>query len=185
MAAEKKDAGLNTGTEAHHGTPAGGAFPPFNTETFAPQLIWLTITFVALYYLLSRVALPRIGEVIEERSDRIQRDLDTASRLKGETDKALAAYEQALADARANANQIANDTRAKLNAEVEAERTRVETEINAKLADAETRINETRAKALASVNDIAGDVAGSVVEQLIGGKTTPDEIRQALASGNT
>ena len=140
------------------------------------------ITFIALYYMMSRIALPRIGEVIEERNDRIQRDLDAAERLKDETDKALAAYEQALADARTNANQIASDTRAKLNAEVEAERTRVEGELNAKLSDAEERISATRSKAMASVNEIASDVAASVVAKLIGKDATADEIRQALAA---
>ncbi len=182
MAAEKpNDAQHHTGTEAPGGHSAV-VFPPFNTDTFAPQLIWLTITFVALYYLMSRVSLPRIGEVIEERNDRIQRDLDAAERLRDETDKALAAYEQALADARTNANQIASDTRAKLSAEVDAERARLETELGTKLADAETRISATRTKAMASVNEIASDVAASVVAKLIGKDASADEIRQALSS---
>ncbi len=182
MATENpNDEQLHTGTEAAGGSSAV-VFPPFNTDTFAPQLIWLTITFIALYYMMSRISLPRIGEVIEERNDRIQRDLDAAERLKDETDKALAAYEQAFADARTNANQIASDTRAKLSAEVEAERIRVEDELNAKLADAEQRIAATRSKAMASVNEIAGDVAASVVAKLIGKDASADEIRQALAS---
>ena len=76
----------------------GGAkvFPPLDPATFVPQLVWLAIAFGLLYLLLSRVALPRVGEVIEERADRIRRDLDQAEKLKAETEGALAAYEQAL-----------------------------------------------------------------------------------------
>ena len=93
---------------------AKSGLPQLNVADFAPQLIWLALTFGLLYLIMSRVALPRIGEVIEERSQRIQRDLDEAERLKGETEKALGAYEQALAEARAKAQGIAKETRDKL-----------------------------------------------------------------------
>ena len=167
----------NTGTEAH----GGGNFPPFNPETFAPQLIWLALTFAALYYVLSRKALPRIADVLEERANRIKRDLDAAERLKGETDTALAAYEKALGDAKTNASGIAKDTRAKLSADVEREKASVDAQMNAKVAEAETRIAATKTKALASVNDIAASTAAAIVSQLIGHDATPDEVKRALA----
>ncbi len=174
---------VHTSTEAHGGDGhGGGAFPPFNAETFAPQLIWLLICFVALYVLMSRVALPRIGEVLEERSDRVQRDLSTAERLKSETDEALEQYEQALADARSNAGQIAKETRERLAAETDGERKKVEAELEAKLQDAEKRIDETRSKALGSVDEIATDVASSVVSKLIGVDISADEVRKAVAA---
>lgn len=95
---------------AHEAAAAGEkkqGLPQLNANDFAPQLFWLAITFALLYVIMSRVALPRIGSVLEERKDKIQRDLATAERLKGETEKALEAYEKALADARANAAAIA------------------------------------------------------------------------------
>lgn len=157
-----------------------GGLPQLNVTDFAPQLFWLALTFVLLYFIMSRVALPRVGEVIEERRDRIQRDLDTAERLKGDTEKALAGYEKALTDARTNASGIARETRDKLTAEVDKERAKVETEIAKKLADAETRITATKSKALASVNEIAAETAGEVVAKLLGTAASPDEIHKAL-----
>src|SRR3974390_416110 len=102
---DAKPAGHSAAPAAHaqvaHEQAGGVKFPPFQTETFAPQLIWLAITFVTLYVMLSRVVLPRIAGVIEGRQARIRRDLEQAERLKTETDQAIASYEAALADARA------------------------------------------------------------------------------------
>lgn len=164
--------------------PSAGApdvFPPFDPSTFAKQLFWLALSFGALYFLMARIALPRIGEVIEERRDRIQRDLDEAARLKAETDAALKAYEQSLADARGKAQGLAKETRDKLAAETEAERHRVEAELNAKLAETEKRIGETKTRALSSVDEIAVSTATDIVSMLTGKSVTADEVRQALA----
>jgi F-type H+-transporting ATPase subunit b len=124
--------------------------------------------------------LPRVGEVIEERSDRITRDLAQAEKLKGDTEEALANYEQALGEARAKAGAIAKTMRDKLTAEVDKERGKVEAQIAAKLAEAENRIGETKTKALASVGDIASEVAGVIVTRLIGKEVTKDEVKRAL-----
>lgn len=156
--------------------------PQLKPENFAPQLFWLAITFALLYLIMSRVALPRIGSVIEERRDRIDRDLATAERLKGETEKALETYEKSLADARANASAIARETRETLAASVETERKAVEAQLAKKLADAEGRIAATKTKALESVADIAGDTAAEIVSRLTGQSVSKDEAIRAIAS---
>lgn len=147
---------------------AKSGLPQLNAPDFAPQLIWLAISFAVLYFLLSRFALPRIGEVIEKRQQRIQRDLDEARRLKLETEKALASYEEALATAKAKAGTIAKDTREKLVAEVEQQRQSVERQLAKTLADAETRIAKTRADAMSQVDQIAGETAAAIVDRLVG-----------------
>ena len=163
---------------AHEGE--SGGLPQLNPNDFAPQLIWLAITFVVLYFILARVALPRIGEVIEERRDRVQRDLDAAERFKKETDAALAAYERALAEAHAKASAMAKDMRDKLAAETDRERASVEGQLSAKLADAEARIAATKTKALSSVNEIAAETASAVVSKLLGEDVSPAEIKKVL-----
>ena len=146
----------------------------------APQLIWLTLTFVALYVLMSKVALPRIAEVVEGRRERIQGDLDAAERLKGETEKALAAYEQAHADARAKASGIAKETRDRLAAETEKERGRVDTLINVKLAEAESSIAATK-KRRSPASTTSRPTCRLLVAKLLGSNPAPDEVRKALA----
>ncbi|ACE99469.1 F0F1 ATP synthase subunit B [Rhodopseudomonas palustris] len=162
------------GTTAH--TEAGGGhkapFPPFQQETFASQLVSLAIAFVALYLIVSKIALPRVGGVIEERQKTIDGDLAAAQKLKGEADDALKAYEAELADARARAQAIGAETREKLNAQAEAERKTLEQRLAAKLADAEKTIATTRTAAMGNVRNIASDAASAIVQQLAG--VTPD-----------
>jgi F-type H+-transporting ATPase subunit b len=170
----------NVGTAAPGGGGQLKVFPPLDASTFAPQLVWLAITFGLLYLLLKRIVLPRVGEVIEERGDRIKRDLAQAEKLKSDTEQALANYEKALADARAQAGSIAKGMRDKLTAEVDKERAKVEAQIAAKVAEAESRIIDTKSKALASVGDIAGEIAGAIVARLIGKEVSKDEVQRAL-----
>lgn len=158
----------------------GKVFPPLDPNTFAPQLIWLALTFGLLYVILKRVALPRIGEVIEERRDRIKRDLEQAERLKVETEQALATYEAALADARAKAGAVAKEARDKLNAEIEAEKAKVDAQIAQQLAEAEASIAQTKSKALASVEEISADVATAIISRLLGREVSRDEVKKAL-----
>lgn len=154
--------------------------PQLDFATFMPQLVWLAITFAGLYLLMERVALPRIGGVIEQRRSKIADDLDAAQSLKYETDKAIAAYEQALADARAKAHAIAQETRDKLNAEVEAERSKIDAEIAQKVTDAEKAIAATKAQAMKDVRKIAGDVAGDIVSLLTGTKVAKAAVTKAV-----
>src|SRR3990172_12154868 len=124
-----------TGSTGHPSTGHAKVFSPLDAGTFVPQLVWLALTFGLLYLLLKRFALPRVGEVIEERRDRIQRDLEKAEKLKAETEQALATYEAALAEARAKGNAIAKTMREELSAEVEKERAAVDARIAQNLAD--------------------------------------------------
>jgi F-type H+-transporting ATPase subunit b len=168
------------GTAVPDGAAHAKVFPPLDPATFVPQLVWLAIAFGLLYLLLSRVALPRVGEVIEERADRIRRDLEQAEKLKAETAGALAAYEQALAEARSKAGGIIKTMRDGLTAEVDKERARVEAQIAQKVAEAEARIEQTKSRALASVNDIATETAGAIVKKLIDADVSKDELQKAL-----
>ena len=163
--------------EAHK---SSGGLPQLDPSHFEPQLFWLAVTFVLLFFIMARIALPRVGEVIDERRDRIKRDIEAASRLKAETDKALADYEKALADARANASGIAKQTREALGAETEVERQRVDTQIAAKIAEADKRIAATKTKAIGAIGEVAADTARAVVSKLIGQDVSPDEVKKVL-----
>ena len=134
---------------------------------------------------MARVALPRIGSVLEERRDRIASDLDRAEQLKKKTEETIAAYEQSIAEARANAHGIVQGMRDKLNAEIARERADVEKLIAEKITEAETRITASKAAALSHVNEVASDTAGGIVQRLIGGRVTKADVTEAVGKALT
>jgi F-type H+-transporting ATPase subunit b len=167
---------------AHTEAPGGHTvFPPFQRDTFPSQLFWLAISFVLLYVLMAKVALPRIGAIFAERSKRIGDDLKAAEDFKEKSDAAHAAYEKALADARSRAQSIAADTREKQAAEADATNKRLEAQLHEKLAAAEQSIAATRTAAMGNVGTIAADTASAIVERLIGTAPAAHEVAAALA----
>jgi F-type H+-transporting ATPase subunit b len=164
-------------TEGHevaaeeHGT---GVFPPFDPSTFASQLLWLAITFGVLYLIISRAAVPRIGSILEQRKTRIEGDLKEADRLRVETEKAHADYEQALAEARQRAHAIAEETRQSIRTDIDGKRAAVEADLSRKVAEAEASIQASKAVALRSVDGIAADTAAELVQRLTGDVSKAD-----------
>lgn len=169
-----------TTTTGHGDAPHAKVFSPLDPGTFVPQLVWLALTFGLLYLLLKRLILPRVGEVIEERRERIERDLMTAEKLKVETEQALANYEQALAEARTRANALTKEMHGRLTAEIDKERMKLDAEIARKLADAEARIGQSKGRAMEGVGEIAGVTAGAIVARLLGREVSRDEVQRAL-----
>jgi F-type H+-transporting ATPase subunit b len=156
------------GTTAHTEAAHERVFPPFAKDTFASQLVSLLIAFVALYLIVSRIALPRVGSVIDARQNAIDGDLAEAQKLKDASDSALKAYESELAAARSRAQAIGAETREKLSAASEAERKTLEERLSVKLADAEKTIASTRESAMSNVRGIAADAAAAIVQRLTG-----------------
>jgi F-type H+-transporting ATPase subunit b len=158
------------GTTAHTAADGGhkAPFPPFQKDTFASQLVSLLVAFVALYLIVSRIALPRVGGLLDARQNAIEGDLATAQKLKDDSDRALKAYESELAAARSRAQAISNETREKLNAAAEAQRKTLEDQLSVKLADAEKTIASTREAAMSNVRGIAAEAAAAIVQRLTG-----------------
>lgn len=154
--------------------------PQLDPTTYTSQLFWLAITFGLLYIALSSYILPRIGRALDQRQERIQRDIDQAEDLKRQTDEAIATYEKRLADARGKASAMAKETRERLAAETDAERDAVAEEVAVKVAEADSRIATMKSAALQEVNGIAKDAAADIVGKLVGGSVSDAEINAAL-----
>lgn len=156
--------------------------PQLNPNDFLPQLVWLTITFVILYLAMARLALPKIAAVLAKRDRQIEEDLTRAERLKGDSDKALAAYEAALTEARASAQTLLRDTAARLSAAgAERERSVVKT-LNERTHEAEERIAAAKHGALADLPTAVAEVAAKALEKLTGEAPPAEEVRRAVAA---
>jgi F-type H+-transporting ATPase subunit b len=154
--------------------------PQLNPLDWAPQLVWLLITFGILYLLMVYVALPRIGGVIEKRAAHIANDLAEADKLRRKTEEAIAAYEQALAEAKQKAHAIVEEGRARLKDETAKERAKLEADLAKRSAEAEARIDAAKTSAMKDVSAVAADVASDIVRRLIGTAPPKAEIDKAV-----
>ena len=160
----------------------GSAFPPFEPSTFPSQLLWLAIAFGLLYYVMSRVIVPRFHGIVETRVVTVARDLDAAAAAKRNAEAAGAAYDEALAQAKANAQGIAAKTRDAMQAEADAKRKALEDDLAERLAAAEAQIASRKADAMANVRGIAEETATAIVERVTGAPPAPGSVAAALDS---
>lgn len=156
--------------------------PQLNQLDWAPQIIWLIITFGILYLLMVWVALPRIGTVIDKRAAKIAADLKAAQKNKRETEEAIAAYEQALATAKQKAHAIVDEGRAKLKAETDAERAELDQRLAAKAEEAAAEIDKEKKSAMKDINTVAAEAAADIVKQLIGVSPSKAELEKAVTA---
>jgi F-type H+-transporting ATPase subunit b len=154
--------------------------PQLDVNDFAPQLIWLAISFILLYLIMSRLALPRVGSILDERAGRIAGDLATAAKLREDTAQAIADYEKALADAKARAQAIARKAREEITADVEARRAESDAQNAARLGDAEKRITALKESALTNVGEIAIETAEALVARLLGKPVNRKDLQVAV-----
>lgn len=140
--------------------------PQLDPSTFPNQIFWLVVTIVVIYMILSRVALPRIGAVLAERRGTITNDIARADELKRKAEEAEAAYQKALADARAEANRIIEKARAEMQAELDIALQKADAEIAARTAESESRIAAIRDSAAEAVETVAKDTVKEVLAAL-------------------
>ncbi len=161
------------------------AFPPFDSASFLSQIVWLAIVFGLLYWLMSKVALPRVGSILENRRSRIEGDLADAARMQEQATAASAAYDAKLAEAKTRAQALAQQTHEELLAADEAKRHALEAELNGRMAAAESQIAETKTRAMGNVQGIARDAAAAIVEHLTGKPADQQAIDAAVAATGT
>jgi len=148
-------------------------------DTFISQLFWLLVTFVPLYLILWKIALPRISATLESRQQRIDNDLSRADDLAEQAEEVLSAYEARLAEARSKAQEELHSAASQAAAEAEKRNAAMTEKMASEAEAARSRIAEARNTAISSVSDVARDLAAEITERLAG--VHPDEASVATA----
>lgn len=162
-------------TEAPH-----AAFPPFAVDTYPSQIFWLAVTFIVMLVIMWKVVVPRLRAVIEARKARIDGDIAAAAQFKTEAEAALAGYQSALANAKANASKMADENRRAIEAEAEKAKAKVDAEAKSQAEDAERRIVAMRDEAARDVATAAQTATAEIVSRLIGETVSTDEALAAV-----
>lgn len=161
------------------GAEAATGLPQLDITTFSNQIFWLLVSLVVIYFILSRVALPRIAAVLAERQGTITNDLAAAEDLKAKAVEAEEAYNKALADARAEAQKIVAETKAEIKADLDRANQEADAEIAERIAEGETKLAEIRESAMESVREVAKDTAAEIVSAM-GGKSDGRSVTAAI-----
>ncbi|HEV2188282.1 MAG TPA: F0F1 ATP synthase subunit B' [Stellaceae bacterium] len=155
--------------------------PQLDYHTFAPQLVWLAISFVVLYILMTTLALPKVKGALEGRRHRLDGDLARAAAAKQEAETALAAYQKTLADARAAAQDTLRQTGEKLAAEAAERQRQLTATLTAQIEAAEARVAASKELALGEIRSVAAEVGSAVVEKLTGAAPDGAAMTRAVA----
>lgn len=154
--------------------------PQLDPANFSPQVIWLFISFVFLYLVMSRSALPKVAGVLEERGNRISDDLDEAEIMKRDAGEVEVAYEKSLADARAEALDFLKSARAKLQGELDAKRSVADEGLLARISDAESAVAKAKADVMSEVEEMASEACSAIIDRLTGIEASGQEVRAAV-----
>lgn len=161
---------------------AEGGMPQLNFHDFAPQLVWLAITFVVLYLIMSRLAIPAISDTLDRRQAQIQGDLDAAEKASEDTRALVVAYEKRLSDAREEARRLTRE-RGETDASAHAAQLAALGErLGAKIDEAEKRIGAQRAQVMEGLEDMAHDIAADVYSKLSGQSADAGALKAKVAA---
>jgi F-type H+-transporting ATPase subunit b len=161
---------------------AAGGMPQLDPHDFAPQLVWLAITFVVLYLVMSKLAVPAISDTLDKRQGKIQSDLDAAEKASEDTRALVAAYEKRLADAREEARRLQRERAESDSAAATARLTELANTLNARIDEAEKRIAGQRAQVLENLEDMAHDIAADVYSKLSGQPADAGALKAKVAA---
>jgi F-type H+-transporting ATPase subunit b len=161
---------------------AGGGMPQLNPHDFAPQVVWLVITFVVLYLVMSKLAVPAISDTLDRRQAKIQGNLNAAEKASEDTRALVAAYEKRLADAREEARRLHRKQAETDSAAATARLTQLGDKLNARIDEAEQRIAGQRAQVLEGLEDMAHDIAADVYSKLAGQPADAGALKAKIAA---
>jgi F-type H+-transporting ATPase subunit b len=145
---------------------ASSGFPPFDPALFASQLVWFALSFIALYVIMSRFVLPKVGATLAARAGTIEGDLDQAAQKSAQAESARVSMEKEVAKARADARAMVDAARADVQAKLAAEQEAAEARIAERINAAEARVDAAKQKALAEVPALAEGLARDIAERI-------------------
>jgi len=154
--------------------------PQLELEYFAPQIIWLVISFTVLWVLMAKLALPRIGLILEERQKRISDNLAMAENLKLDADAEIEAYETAISEGKEQARLIISEAIKSSASEAEKQTQELNMAISKMLKEAEERIESAKSLAIENIESSAVEITSDIIEHITDKEIQETEVKVAV-----
>lgn len=172
------------GDKAHGEYPEVSGLPQLDTSTYPSQVFWLVVVFVAMYFFFAKKSLPAISGTIENRSERINNDLDSAERLKDEVTSVQQSYEESLAEARGASDEIFQNIEKEIKEKSEEQAAMFQKRSSEQMINLEKNISTARDKAMEEMSDIAAEVATEAAAKIIGVKANKGDAKAVIDALN-
>ena len=150
--------------------------PQLDLSAFPPQIIWLVITFLTLWLLMAKIALPRIGGVLEERQKKISDNLEMAESLRKAAQAELENYEKAIAEANDQARLVIVEATQQITQDSATQTAELRATLAKKIKEAEANITLAKETAMESIRYSAAEVASAASERLIGAPISKEKL---------
>ena len=145
-----------------------GGMPQLNPEFWVSQIFWLTMTFGILYIVLSKFILPRISANLEVRKSQILDNIETAEKLREESELKIEEYNKTLQRSRNEAKNYFKQAREKLLKDINLKKDALDIELSLEIKKGESEIQDLRDRAPQKINEIAVETTKDLLQQLIG-----------------
>ncbi|MFN3515705.1 MAG: ATPase [Novosphingobium sp.] len=157
--------------------------PQFDfANVFWPQVAWLAVFFVVLYFGVIRITLPKLGKVMEQREGKIAGDLAAAKAAKETADEMDARYRSELNASREAARAAIAAAKTDAAKASEARLAEASAKAEGVVADAEARIAKAVKAAESKLADAAAESAQAIVTKLTGVEPSLDAAKQTVAA---
>ena len=161
---------------------AAGGFPQLDASSYPSQVFWLVVSFVVLYGLMSKLALPRVTEVLERRRSQKGANLQQAEQWNEEAEKVKAAYEKSLAQAQMTAAATVAANERTISGRIANEQSKFADNSRKRLVAAEQGITRAKTEALHSLADIAADIAAEMVQKIADVQVNKADAKKAVTA---
>ena len=145
-----------------------GGMPQLNPEFWISQIFWLTLTFGILYFVLSKLILPKISANLELRKSQIQENIEAAEKQRQDSETKLKEFENIISKSKLEAKNIFKDAREKVLKDINFKREALDKEIDDEIKKAEQEIKILIKKAPEKINKIAIETSSEILKKLIG-----------------
>jgi F-type H+-transporting ATPase subunit b len=142
--------------------------PQLNPEFWLSQIVWLTIVFALLYFLIQKFFSPKLFALIDTRTNFIKSLLEEAEVCKNQIQKLEDEYNLIITEAKIESKKISAKLKSDLNDKISIKRKEFENFLNSETLKAEEEVNNFKKKALENIQNIAGDFSKELIEKITG-----------------